>query len=575
MIKTMSSRTRAQEVVASPEANRLLRQVSPELADDPEKFAGALLLPIGVLLGYLGVAVTGDFWERLGAIPRRRRDQEPALAPDLSFEPESVPRASAELVLPGASEVNATLEVEVRGPDHGNPYVDVDLRGILSCGGDEITMGGFYDGDGRYLIRFLPPHAGTWELRVESTARSIDGLTGRLEVVESAHPGPVRVAERFHFAYENGKNFRPMGTTLYAWTHQPDALAQATLRTLEDSPFNKVRMCVFPKAFVYNDNEPEVHAFEKGAGGWDTTRFVPEFFRRFEQRVRDLDRLGIQADVILFHPYDRWGYEDLGAAADDRYLRYVVRRLAGIPNVWWSLANEYDFMTTKDPEDWERYARIVAEEDPVGHLLSVHNGAELYDYAVGWATHASIQRGTVEQVRQWRELWQKPVVIDEPGYEGNLEHDWGNLTGQELVRRAWETMTLGGYFTHGETFWDPDDVVWWSKGGVLRGEAPARLEFLDRVVAQSPTGRLDPITTMPPTPAGGVRGEYEIYYNGSRQPHLRTIEIPAGREAAVDVLDTWAMTIETRPDPVRGRVTLEMPTRPWMALRLRMRDIES
>ena len=32
-----------------------------------------------------------------------------------------------------------------------------------------------------------------------------------------------------------------------------------------------------------------------------------------------------------------------GAAVDDRYLRYVVARLAAYRNVWWSLANEYDF----------------------------------------------------------------------------------------------------------------------------------------------------------------------------------------------------------------------------------------
>src|SRR5262249_53510248 len=32
------------------------------------------------------------------------------------------------------------------------------------------------------------------------------------------------------------------------------------------------------------------------------------------------------------------------AAVDDRYVRYLVARLAAHRNVWWSLANEYDFM---------------------------------------------------------------------------------------------------------------------------------------------------------------------------------------------------------------------------------------
>ncbi len=35
--------------------------------------------------------------------------------------------------------------------------------------------------------------------------------------------------------------------------------------------------------------------------------------------------LGIEADLILFHAYDRWGFSDMGRAADDRYVRYRRR----------------------------------------------------------------------------------------------------------------------------------------------------------------------------------------------------------------------------------------------------------
>jgi hypothetical protein len=37
--------------------------------------------------------------------------------------------------------------------------------------------------------------------------------------------------------------------------------------------------------------------------------------------------LGIEADLILWHPYDRWGFAEMGAANDDRYLRYAIARL--------------------------------------------------------------------------------------------------------------------------------------------------------------------------------------------------------------------------------------------------------
>ena len=36
--------------------------------------------------------------------------------------------------------------------------------------------------------------------------------------------------------------------------------------------------------------------------------------------------LGIEADLILFHSYDRWGFSEMDAETDDRYLQYVVAR---------------------------------------------------------------------------------------------------------------------------------------------------------------------------------------------------------------------------------------------------------
>jgi hypothetical protein len=68
--------------------------------------------------------------------------------------------------------------------------------------------------------------------------------------------------------------------------------------------------------------------------------------------VLALRDLGVEADVILFHPYDRWGFADLGAEADDRLVRYAVRRLAAFSNVWWAMANEYDLMAGKTEADW-------------------------------------------------------------------------------------------------------------------------------------------------------------------------------------------------------------------------------
>jgi len=44
-------------------------------------------------------------------------------------------------------------------------------------------------------------------------------------------------------------------------------LEEQTLKTLADSPFNKLRMCVFPKSFAYNANDPPNYPFVRGADG--------------------------------------------------------------------------------------------------------------------------------------------------------------------------------------------------------------------------------------------------------------------------------------------------------------------
>jgi hypothetical protein len=197
-------------------------------------------------------------------------------------------------------------EITLPGPAHGNPFADVSLRAEFRRGdGPPRRVRGFYDGAGVYKVRFMPDATGEWTYTTESNAPELAGRKGRLFCVPptGANHGPVRVRGTWHFAYADGTPYRQVGTTSYAWVHQDEALEAQTLRTLAAAPFNKMRMCVFPKHYVYNANEPPFYPFPRDASGRnDTTRFDPAFWRHFEGRVLDLQRLGIEADVILFHP---------------------------------------------------------------------------------------------------------------------------------------------------------------------------------------------------------------------------------------------------------------------------------
>jgi hypothetical protein len=369
-----------------------------------------------------------------------------------------------------------------------------------------------------------------------------------------------------------------------------------TLETLKKASFNKIRMGVFPKDYPYNVNEPLYPCFEKRPDGKeDFDRPNPILFRHFEKQVAALCDLGIEADIIMFHPYDRWGYADMSAEQDFRYVAYLAARLAAYRNVWWALANEYDFLLdTKPMSQWDRYFHILEENDPYNHLKSIHNGEQTmnFDHRKPWVTHTCIQNWDVKRTQEWRDAYGKPVVNDEPEYEGNIIQSWGNPTAQELVHRFWITMTRGGYAGHGETYSHPEDLIWWAKGGELRGEAWKRIGFLRELLEQDVVSGLEPMAgagEWPWTRVSGARdGDVSYIYLGEHQPVIWSTGLPKdGTDYDVDIIDTWEMTITPAkkveapiPHPTRhGAIVrggkadaafgVELPGKPYQALRIR------
>lgn len=473
-------------------------------------------------------------------------------------------------------------EIELQGLSRGNPFIDEDLRAEFRSENRIIQARGFYDGDGVYRVRCMPDTEGIWSYRIvfsDDPSQAVEGRFTCTEAPPSSH-GPVRVANTFHFAYEDGTRYLPIGTTCYAWIHQPEYLREQTLETLEKSPFNKMRMCVFPKYYDYNHDEPEIFPYlQNDAGEFDFFRFNPAFFRLLEDNIRKLAKIGIEADLILFHPYDHWGFSNMGKEADDLYIGYITARLSAFRNVWWSLANEYDLMAmitkSKTNEDWERFGDSIQRNDPYDHLRSIHNCFAFYDHTKAWITHCSIQRQdvykTAEYTDQWRGQYEKPVIIDECGYEGDINHGWGNLSAQELVRRFWEGTVRGGYVGHGETYLHPDDILWWSKGGKLYGESPERIQFLKDILSAGPEHGIDPIIFGMAgwdLPCGGVEGEYYLFYFGFNQPRFRPFSMPEGVTFRVDVIDTWNMTVDTLPGTYSGEFRIDLPGRQYMAVRM-------
>jgi len=491
------------------------------------------------------------------------------------------------------------IELDLKAQSDGNPFLDIHLEAEFSHSHRTVKVEGFYDGGDSYCIRFMPDMEGEWQYVTQSNLAALDGQSGSFECMPASgdNHGPVHVVDRYHFAYADGTPYHPVGTTCYVWNHQGEVLEQQTLDTLKQAPFNKMRMCVFPKRYVFNKNEPPCYPFEGDVKQewdeslldnyktqappdfWDFTRFNPAYFQRQESHILNLQKLGIEADLILFHPYDfrAWGFDRMPPEVNDRYLRYVVARLAAFRNVWWSFANEYDLMLGRTLNDWDHYFKLVQACDPYDHLRSVHNCRGFYDHGKPWVTHCSIQHRELHKVREWMQQYRKPVVVDECGYEGDIRRTWGDLSAKEMVLRFWAGFARGGYVGHGETYWNEEEVLWWSKGSELHGDSAPRIAFLRNIIESVPGYGLFPMDESPHAIvrrenwnviAAGYHGtDYYLFYFGMHQPRFREFRLPEG-SFRIDAIDTWNMTVERLKENVSGQVRVELPRRKYLAVRI-------
>jgi hypothetical protein len=502
------------------------------------------------------------------------------------------------------------FEVTMKYSHPGNSFTDVQLSAKFSGKDTSFVVAGFYDGKNTFKIRFLPQQIGMWNYATSSNIPELDKKQGTFECIKATgnNHGMVIVNNTYNFKYADGKQYYPFGTTAYAWTHMKEGVQELTLTTLKNSGFNKVRMCVFPKNYAMVKQEPEIYPFlmkdlKRDPAGketrvWDFDQFNPAFFQHLEKRIDDLSKLGVEADVIIFHPYDkgRWGFDSMPMNVNIRYVKYLTARLASFRNVWWSVANEWDLVRAKTHDDWDVLSQTVAASDPYRHLCSIHGStAKYFEYWKPEFTHVSIQdEAPVENfggAAILRNAYYKPIIYDEVGYEGNLPQRWGRYGGEQMLYLVWMGVIAGTYVTHGETylFKNEQDTIFWADGGELKGTSWQRIAFLRKIVEECPNPlQLADISRDHRTSTAG-KGYYIVYF-GKETNDSWLFNLPAknagydkpkaGTQYKVEIIDSWDMTIQSYPQTFEitseedYRVSdknfrkVRLPQKPYIALRI-------
>ncbi len=178
-------------------------------------------------------------------------------------------------------------------------------------------------------------------------------------------------------------------------------------------------------------------------------------------------------------------------------------------------------------------------------------------------------------------------------YEGDIIQCWGSITAEAMVDRFWMTVMKGGYAGHGETYSHPQDLLWWAKGGELRGQSAERIAFLRKIVEEDVTHGLTPAEEVDGLKAwrslGMARdGDVTYIYFGEHRPVIWSLGLPVeDGDWEVDVIDTWNMTITPAkrvPAPVPVAIKhaertvggkadaafgIELPGKPRLCVRVR------
>jgi hypothetical protein len=489
----------------------------------------------------------------------------------------------------------------------GNPF-KVKISATFTNGKTSKTVTGFYDGDNTYRIRFMPTETGEWKYVTSSGVSSMNKQKGSFTAVPASknNRGMVSVDRKWHFKYADGTQYYPFGTTSYAWTHASEVTQEETVKYLAESGFNKIRMCVFPKEDAQYKEDPPYLPFVvkkvttdkdgKRKYTFDYEQFTPEFFQNLEKRIDQLKEAGIEADLIIFHPYDAgfWDFDKMSEETDIRYVEYLTARLSSFRNVWWSLANEWDYLKTKTVDNWKTLTKVVVKNDPYRHLCSIHGGTAVYfDYGMPEYTHVSIQdEGPVQSSTSsatLRMIFHKPVICDEVGYEGNYAR-WGRYSPQQMTYLFTNGVMGGIYVSHGECYLYNNEPLHLAIGGKFKGESWKRIKFLRSILEEAPNPiEMSDISRDFLTSTAGD-GYYFINL-GKQIQDSWLFNLPArneiykrpkpGSHYKVDIINVWEMTVTEYPDtfeisePNDHRVydknmkKVRIPDAPYLLLRIK------
>ena len=400
---------------------------------------------------------------------------------------------------------------------YANPYRQVDVTlTFTGPGGEVISRPAFWDGDSRWIVRFVPTAIGTWRWRSVCCDTGNAGLHDQSgELCCQPYTGDKAIYRHgFIRASDNNRYFSHADGTPFFWlgdthwqmpdTERPDAC---------NHPEHAGAPCPHGGEFQHLAADRKAHGFTvyqtypaATAAHWWTTPYSQINPQRFD-KVFDaqMDHLAEQGFVVAMgcgHFNDSTVIPPTDLA---RFARYLVARYGAHPVVWITCQEmnwpaEVGGKEANRIDVWHGVAREIARTDGYGHPHSGHqNVVDVATDPLGqepWHDWFALQGGhrnsglTPQARYQGYYNFQptRPMIETEAMYE---LVDCGGVNSTDDARRsAWKAMLCGSAgYTYGAAGiwalkWDADDPQWkeynhavsaWHVGMALPGAAQMTL----------------------------------------------------------------------------------------------------
>jgi hypothetical protein len=281
----------------------------------------------------------------------------------------------------------------------GNPF-DVKLWARFESDGTQpVRIPGFYRGNARWTVRFMPPASGVWEFATESEIAGLHGLTGRVKA-DSPRPAnhgrlrPIRDNPRF-LCWEDGTSYLMIGFEA-DWLALADVgseecrKAQALIDVIASNGLNHVFMNVYAhdvpwpgdlgRGTRFDFSCSELWPFGGTNDEPDYEVLNPVYFDNLDRVVVAMREKGIVCHLMIYVWNKKVNWPEKDSVADRRFFDYVVARYQGFSNILWDVSKEaltYGYCTA---DYIENKCSRIRDLDGHDHLLTVHDRPFCEDY---------------------------------------------------------------------------------------------------------------------------------------------------------------------------------------------------